>query len=112
MPQLHKHFNVVRHLWTHPKIKSLMTYSLKEALLLKEYYSDKMIGQYLHDSKQVKIKEVIIEQLENDNTKFFVKANGQPLRQVFVFFREISEAAKQLGLISPADVLSELNQQK
>ena len=87
-----------------------MTYSLKDALYLKKYYSDKMVGQYLDDSKQVEIKELIIEQLENDKTRFFVKANGQPLQQVFVFFREIEEAAKMLNLLSPDKVLIELNQ--
>ena len=87
-----------------------MTYSLNDALLLKQYYSDKMVGQYLDDSKQVEIKELIIEQLENDKTRFFAKANGQPLQQVFVFFREIEEAAKMLNLLSPDKVLIELNQ--
>lgn len=87
-----------------------MSYTLKEAKLLVEYYSDKMIGEYLDDSKQVKIKELKIDPVENDSNSFLVRANGHPLQGVAVFFREIGQAAKQLNLPSPEVVLKASNQ--
>ncbi|PZP44364.1 MAG: hypothetical protein DI598_14625 [Pseudopedobacter saltans] len=89
-----------------------MTYSLNEALYLKEYYSSKMIGRMLDDSTQTLVKEIVIEQLENDKSKFVVKANGQRINGVFILFKEIGSAANQFGLCSPDIVLKDLSQLK
>ena len=86
-----------------------MPYSFNEAQYLIKYYSDKMIGQYLDIERQVKIKELKSDQLETGKSKYLVRACGQRDQRGILLFKEISETAKLLNLLSPELVLSDLN---
>jgi hypothetical protein len=83
-----------------------MTYSLKEALLLQKYYSDKMVGQIMDDSTQVKVKSIEIEQLEHDKIKYQVIVKSTLLKNLIVLNRDIITAAKYFKLPLPAVILT------
>ncbi len=71
-----------------------------------EYYSPLMLGNYLDKEKIFKIKFLKFDQLENDRSRYLIRACTKRDWRGFLLFKEISSIAKELDLPSPEIILS------
>ena len=79
-----------------------MTYSKEDAIALKGFYSDKMIGRVLEESTGCKVSKIDVGLI----------GNGRYAMRAICFYgsvtlwSEISDAAKELNLPLPEEILS------
>ena len=81
-----------------------MIFKQSEALFLRDYYSERMIGKVLEQTSGYKVDEVRIDRKEDGEylLRAVCKVGGDEL------FREISKAATQMFLLSPSEVLNQM----
>ena len=81
-------------------------YNHREVLKLAEYYTEKVIDQLLDEKKgeKLKIHKLRIKDLHSSGYNLYCYATGSPSVE---FYRDIESVAKDLELLSPAEVLRE-----
>ena len=81
-------------------------YNHREVLKLAEYYTEKVIDQLLDEKKgkKLKIHKLRIKDLHSGGYNLYCYATGSPSVE---FYRDIESVAKDLELLSPAEVLRE-----
>jgi hypothetical protein len=81
-----------------------MIFKQSEALFLRDYYSERMIGKVLEQTSGYMVDEVRIDRKGDGEylLRAICKVGGDEL------FSEISTAAKQMFLISPVEVLNQM----
>jgi hypothetical protein len=80
-----------------------MEYSYSEAIILRKYYLEKLIGKKVNDSFENTISEIAIKELPNG--KYVVTPGFWYENRDFIFL-EINKVAKKFGLLDPIEVLS------
>lgn len=80
-----------------------MEYSYSEAVILRKFYLEKLIGKIINDSFENTITEIVIKELPNG--KYMVTPGFWHENENFIFL-EINRAAKKFGLLEPEEVLA------
>lgn len=80
-----------------------MEYTYSEAIILKNYYLEELIGRKIHDSFENTVTEIDIKELPNG--KYLVAPGFWHNKEHFIFL-EINRAAMKFGLLDPIKVLS------
>jgi len=86
-----------------------MSYTLKEAQKLRNYYINELIGKYFNDEKKYKISEIEINIIKSSENQYDVRAKAKKRRDInseIVASMDIKNAAKRFNLITPKEVLS------
>lgn len=80
-----------------------MEYTYSEAIILKEYYLEKMIGKKINSSLENKVTEIRLKPVENG--KYLVTPGFWDDNSVFIWI-EINDAVEKFDLVNPMEVLS------
>ena len=80
-----------------------MEYNYSEAIILKNYYIDKLIGKRINDSFENTVTEIAIREL--DNGKYLVTP-GFWINNADFLYIEINDAVKRFDLLNPIEVLA------
>jgi hypothetical protein len=80
-----------------------MEYTYSEAIILRDYYLDKLIGKRINDSFDHKVTEINLKQLDNGN---YLVTPGFWHNNSDFFWIEINDAVKKFDLVNPIEVLS------
>ena len=81
-------------------------YTKEEAQYLIKFYNDKIIGQYLDETKKYKISVLKMIPLYFEKGYYFVEAHCYPLFSLNVYLSSVGSMAEKLGLPSPMEVLN------
>lgn len=82
-----------------------MNFTYKEAVSLRNYYYDKMVGKIMENGLDYKVKDIQIDEAQDGTNGYWVRATHKDSMTGNMYFKEISSAAEFLKLESPQNVL-------